>query len=341
MDYDDAHFSFSTVENSHDYSLWRYVEAMPFETCDKEPVSMGEGFTPLILLDTQNPNLYAKCDFYMPTLSFKDRGAVALVALAKKIGVSSVVADSSGNAGTAIAAYAARAGIECTVFVPQNTSDKKIAQIVAHGADIVKVEGTREDTAQAAINFVKSTKSFYASHVFNPFFYEGTKTYFFELYEQLGKMPDGVIVPVGNGTLLLGAYRAFEQMIKWGIISKMPTIYAVQAENCAPIYKSFTKNETQVSEVENKGTAAEGIAIAAPARGEDILAAIRKTAGDIITVNEAEIKTAREQMARMGVYVEITSAANYAAYTKYCKKYADFAAKKIVMPLCGAGIKSN
>ena len=324
-----------------DYSLWRYIGSMPFTQGDQRDITMGEGFTPLIQPDLRNPNLFAKCDYYMPTLSFKDRGAVALIAMAKKLGVTRVVADSSGNAGTAIAAYAARAGIACDVFVPDSTSDKKVKQITAHGAVIHKIPGSREDTAKAAIACVEEQGAFYASHIFNPLFYEGTKTYFFELYEQMETMPDGVIVPVGNGTLLLGAYRAFQQMLDWGTIDKMPVIYAVQAENCSPIEQAFVRGDNTVNPVENKGTLAEGIAIAAPARGEDILAAVRATKGDIITVNEEEIASARDKMAKMGIFVEITSAANYAAYENYCKKYLDFKDKVIVLPLCGAGIKSN
>lgn len=323
------------------YSLWRYIDAMPFEPGDEAAVTMGEGFTPLIRPDLSNPNLWAKCDYYMPTLSFKDRGAATLIAMAKKLGVKHVVADSSGNAGTAIAAYAARAGIGCDVFVPESTSDKKIKQIMAHGANIHKIPGSREDTAKAAIAQVEAQEAFYASHIFNPLFYEGTKTYFFEVYEQLGKLPDGVIVPVGNGTLLLGAYAAFSQLLQWGIIEQMPPIYAVQAENCSPIYAAFANGDLTVTPTENKGTLAEGIAIAAPARGQDILAAVRATGGDIITVTEEQIAAAREKMAQMGIFVEITSAANYAAYENYCAKYGDFADKTIVMPLCGAGIKSN
>jgi len=263
------------------------------------------------------------------------------MAYAKKLGVPKVVCDSSGNAGTSIAAYAARADIACEVYVPEATSEKKIQQIRAHGADVFKIAGSREDTAAAAAKAVLGSGAFYASHVYNPLFYEGTKTYFFEVFEQLGKMPDNFIIPVGNGTLLLGAFRAFEQMMKWGAIKKMPRILAVQAENCAPIYRAWANGDTNVSAAENKGTAAEGIAIAAPARGRDILAAVKATDGDIITVNDEQVQSAREEMAAFGFYVEITAAANYAGYKSFIKKCPNLVEQVHVMPLCGAGIKSS
>lgn len=340
LEYEKKPLDFKSTAISRDHSLWKYIDALPFDENDCwTGITMGEGDTPLILIDE---NLYAKADYYMPTLSFKDRGAAVLIAMAKKLGVESVVADSSGNAGTAIAAYSARARIKCDVFVPASTSDKKIKQIEAHGAAIHKIPGSREDTAKAAIDMVESTNLFYASHIYNPLFWEGTKTYFYEVFEQLnGVMPEAFIIPVGNGTLLMGAYIAFKEMLFWGVIDKIPKILAVQAKNCAPIMKAFVSGKDKVEHCKNTGTLAEGIAIAAPARGAIILKAIRETGGDIIGVSEESIVSARKALAYKGIYVEITSAANYAGYLDYIKKYPELQNKKVVFPLCGAGIKSN
>lgn len=340
LEYDKKPIDFKATAISKDRSLWKYIDALPFEKDDCwRNVTMGEGCTPLVQLDE---NLYAKADYYMPTLSFKDRGAAVLIVMAKKLGVEEVVADSSGNAGTAIAAYGARAGIRCHVFVPASTSEKKIRQIEAHGAEIHKIPGSREDTAKAAIDMVESTNMFYASHIYNPLFWEGTKTYFYEVFEQLDEtMPEAFIIPVGNGTLLMGAYIAFKELLSWGVIDRMPRILAVQAENCAPIKDAYVSNKTIVEPCENKGTLAEGIAIAAPARGAEILKAVRETNGDIIGVGEEDIASARKELAHKGIYVEITSAANYAGYLKYIEKYPDLKSKKVVFPLCGAGLKSS
>lgn len=336
LKYEKKPIDFKKTACSINHSLWKYIDALPFEKEDVwRSVTMGEGGTPLIPI---KKNVYAKADYYMPTLSFKDRGAAVLIAMAKKMGVKQVVADSSGNAGTAISAYSARAGIQCDVFVPASTSEKKIKQIAAYGANLHKIEGSREKTAQTAIEEVENNHIFYASHIYNPLFWEGTKTYIYEVFEQMEKMPDVFIIPVGNGTLLMGAYIAFCELVEWGYIDKMPQILAVQAQNCAPIADAFFENKKTVEACENRGTLAEGIAIAFPARGAEILEAIRATKGDMITVCEEEITKAREELAMQGIYVEITSAANYAAYLKIQDKLKN---KMVIFPLCGAGIKSN
>lgn len=164
-------------------TMWRYKEALPFWDSSSvyEHITLGEGCTPMVPLDSDSSHILLKMDYMMPTLSFKDRGAALLIAKAKEIGVKRVIADSSGNAGTAFAAYANRAGMTCDVYVPANTSPKKLQQIKAHGATVHAIPGSREDTAAAAMEAVEKIQVFYASHVYNPFFYQGTKTYAFEI----------------------------------------------------------------------------------------------------------------------------------------------------------------
>ncbi|MEC0667264.1 threonine synthase [Priestia flexa] len=320
-------------------SLWRYFETMPFTKDSKtwDSVTMGEGQSPLIVLDPMEPSTYVKVDYMMPTLSFKDRGAVVLITKAKELGVSKVIADSSGNAGTAIAAYAARCNIACDIYLSDETSPKKIAQVKAHGATIKEIRGTREDIAAAAQRAVEEENVFYASHVYNPYFYEGTKTYAYEIFEQLKGAPDALIIPVGNGTLLLGAYYGFKELVENGLIERMPKIIAIQAANCAPLVNAYKHDEVTAKPITNEGTLAEGIAIAVPARSKQILEAVRETNGTFIDIQEGEILSAREKLSEKGFYVEVTSAANYAGYLKYEKKSDE----KIIIPLCGAGIKSK
>jgi threonine synthase len=319
-------------------TMWRFIDVLPFENQSTwMSITMGEGGTPLIPIDYSDPNTFVKVDYMMPTLSFKDRGAAVLIAKAKELGVTKVIADSSGNAGTSIAAYAKRAGITCDIFLEEGTSPKKIAQVKAHGANIRAIHGTREDVAAAAQKAVMEEGIFYASHVYNPFFYEGTKTYAYEIWEELKGVPDSLIIPVGNGTLLLGAYYGFKELVELGLIQKAPKLIAVQAENCAPLAKAFIEDKPIAEEVVNQGTLAEGIAIAAPARSEQILDAIRATNGMILTTTEEEIANARSLLARKGFYVEPTTAANYAGYLKY-KSSRD---ERVIIPLCGAGIKTN
>ncbi|ARJ38614.1 threonine synthase [Sporosarcina ureae] len=320
-------------------SIWRYVSSMVGSEylTGWRSITLGEGQTPLLELDESTSNTFIKVDFMMPTLSFKDRGAAVLVTLAKQLGVNKLIVDSSGNAGTAIAAYSAKAGIDCDVYVSVNTSPNKLAQIQAHGANIKTVSGTREDVAIAAQSAVEEEQVFYASHVYNPYFYEGTKTYAYEVYEQLGTVPDTVLIPVGNGTLLLGVYYGFKELLEAKKIDYMPKIIAIQAEKCAPLAKAFESGELTAKSVVNEGTLAEGIAIASPARSKQIVEAVRETDGTFITVSEDEILEARVKLAAKGFYVEITSAINYAGYTKYGNSKDEV----IVIPLCGAGIKSS
>jgi threonine synthase len=322
-------------------SLWRYQEALPMALFGDawQRVTMGEGMTPIVPLDLDR-GLYGKLEYLMPTLSFKDRGAVMLVAYALKMGFSKVLVDSSGNAGTALAAYAARAGIACEIFVPDSTSEKKVKQIQAHQAVVHKIPGPREASAMAAQLAVKRTNAFYASHVYNPIFYQGTKTFVFEIWETWnGLLPDILVLPVGNGTLILGAYIGLLDLKKAGLISKLPQIYGVQATNCNPISHAFKNGDQEVHKIEGKETLAEGIAIADPPRGVDILTAVRKTLGGFIEVSEEEILPAKAGLAAQGMYVEDTAAATYAGALKLKETLSDDI--KIIVPLCGAGLKSS
>lgn len=171
-------------------------------------------------------------DYFMPTLSFKDRGAAVLIAHCKAIGVDRVVQDSSGNAGNAVAAYCAKAGIGCEIFVPEGTSPKKIDMIRAHGTICTVVPGSRDHCADVCREKVEKEGVYYANHVYNPFFYEGTKTYIYEVFEQLGRIPANLVIPVGNGTLFLGAIFALEHLQESGVIDRFPQIIALQSQNC-------------------------------------------------------------------------------------------------------------
>ena len=251
--------------------------------------------------------ILAKAEFESPTSSFKDRGAVMVVAAALDLGATRLVADSSGNAGVAIASYARHAGLPCEVFVASSTPSSKVDRIGATDAVVQLIDGNRGAVATAAIARVESSGAFYASHVWNPWFLEGTKHYVYELVEQLGRWPRVLVLPAGNGTLVLGAWRAFREL------ERAVPIIAVQASACAPIARAFTLGRDEVDPVENEGTVAAGIAIAAPVRGDEILAAVRATGGTFITVTDDEILAAQRELASAGVVVDPTAAAPAAA----------------------------
>ncbi|MFF8608666.1 threonine synthase [Streptomyces sp. NPDC015346] len=326
-------------------SLWRYEEALPLAT-EVPHVTLGEGRTPLVPLTgsatgSATGSVSAKLDFLMPTLSFKDRGAVMLAELARRLsragGVRRVLADSSGNAGTAIAAYCARAGLDCAVYVPEGTSPKKLEQIRAHGALPTLVPGDREATARAARAAADEPGTFYASHVFNPHFLHGTKTYVYELWEELGgRLPDTIVVPVGNGTLLLGAALAVDELYGHGLVETRPPLVAVQAEAVSPLAAAFHAGaDDLLAPAAARPTLAEGIAIPNPPRARQILRAVRASGGTFLTVTEDQLHAAQRDLARRGLFVESTGVACWAAVRAAPRPGLT------VVPLCGAGAKTG
>jgi threonine synthase len=315
---------------------------------------MNEGQTPMLDAGPDLPGMHFKLEFVSPTGSFKDRGAVVLVAAAVHRGAKRLVADSSGNAGSAIAAYAARAGLPCTVFVPQATSAGKRRQIEAYGASLERVPGDRSATMEWANAAVESTGSTYASHVYDPYFFQGTKTFAFEVWEQLGRVPDAMLLPVGNGTLLLGAARGFAELRSAGLTDRLPALIALQSERCAPLAAAFARGLPEAVPVRAESTVAEGIAIARPPRGAQILAAVRESGGCVIAVPEAAIMPAAAELARRGLLVEPTAALVWAAALlirglldrvpvkgEDWQTARELAGGTLVVPLCGSGLKSD
>lgn len=324
--------------------MWRYREAIPLDS-NSPIVSFAEGFTPLLPVEIAGRQVLIKQEQLFPSGSYKDRGASVMISQIKQLGITKVVEDSSGNAGAAVAAYCAAAGIQCDIYVPESTSPSKLAQITRYGATLHKIPGSREDTAQAVMTAAEDT--YYASHSWNPFFFHGTKTFAFEVCEQLGwQAPDTVILPVGNGTLLLGAYIGFSELVKSGIINRVPRFIGVQAQRCAPLFHAFTTHsDTVACAATGEKTMAEGIAIAAPIRGQQILAAVKHTGGEFITVNEMEILASLTAMFQKGHYIEPTSAAAIAGIKKYVEVQREMgtidAHEVIVSAFTGHGLKST
>lgn len=316
-------------------TMWRYREALPIRD-ETNVVSLDEGFTPLIKVEIGGRPVWVKQDQLFSTGSYKDRGAAVLISKAVELGIGRVVEDSSGNAGCAIAAYCARAGIACTIYVPQDTALAKVAQIQWYGADLRRVPGTRQDTADAVLQAAGHT--YYASHSWNPFFFQGTKTFAFEVCEQLGwRAPDVVVLPAGNGTLLLGAYLGFAELQDAGIVRRMPRLIAVQAANCAPLYHAW--RQELPGKVES--TVAEGIAIAHPIRGAQIVEAVRASGGMFLAVSEDEIARALREMAARGFYIEPTSAATIAGVKQVVQAQVSGPDEVIVSVFTGHGLKAT
>lgn len=335
LDYKVPKFDLSLVDKNL-WNIFRYRKFMPLIDDSWKDITLGEGMTPIINF---NEDVLLKMDYYMPTLSFKDRGAAVLIAHCKAIGVDSVVQDSSGNAGNSVAAYCAKANIDCEIFVPEGTSPKKIDMIKAHNASVNVVPGSRDNCADVCRAKVESDGKYYANHVYNPFFYEGTKTYIYEVYEQLQRVPENIFVPLGNGTLFIGIVKALEEFLLSGIIERMPNIVAVQSEYCDPFVKAVERNEIAPAKITPAPTMAEGIAIGVPMRGKEILEFTYKYNIKMITAPEDLILKARAELAANGIYCEHTTAATYAAYLKYCDLHGK--TSDSLIPMCGAGLKSD
>jgi len=317
-------------------TMWRYREAIPIEGEDIDCVD-----EPLCGTIPGEADFYAKVwikqDHLFPSGSYKDRGAAALVSKAVELGVARVVEDSSGNAGAAIAAYCARAGIACAIYVPEATSPAKVAQIEGYGADVYRIPGTREDTARGAFEAAQTT--YYASHSWNPFFFHGTKTFAYEVCEQLGwRAPDAVVLPVGNGTLLLGAAIGFRELCDAGVIARLPRLVGVQAEQCAPLFRAWQEGRDAPQLVQSGDTIAEGIAIADPIRGRQLIAVVRESGGEFLVVGEGEIEASLHAMWRMGFYIEPTSAATIAGLHQYLRRLDGD--EVIVSTFTGHGLKA-
>src|SRR5580658_7909678 len=319
-------------------SLWRYRAALPFQPDD--PITLGEGTTPLLPRTIHGATVHLKCEWLMPTGSFKDRGASVMLSLLRAQGVRAVLEDSSGNGGAAVSAYAAAGGMHATIMAPASTSPAKTVQMRAHGAAVELIPGTRQDTADAAVR--RSDAVFYASHNWQPFFLHGTKTLAYELWEDLDfRAPDNVIVPCGAGSNVLGCEIGFSELLRAGEIDTMPRIFAAQPANCAPIAATFLAgSDTQVP-IEISPTIAEGTAIAQPIRLPEVLGTLRETRGGAVMLSEAEIGAAMLDLARIGIYVEPTSAQAAAAFARLLATGTVRPDQTTVLVLTGSGLKAT
>lgn len=316
--------------------IWRYAGWLP----PVARVSLGEPTTPLVDLSIGGARTLVKLEAAQPTGSFKDRAAAYLVGWLATAGVRHVAEDSSGNAGAALAAYAARAGITCDIYVPASASPGKLTQIAAYGARVIPVEGPRQAAADAAAGAV-ATGVVYATHLWNPYCLAGTATWAFEVVEQLGGAPDAIVMPVGAGTLLLGAARAFERLREAGRIAHVPRIYGAQSTGCAPLAEAFARGATEPWPVTPVANAAEGIMLARPPRGREILRRVRASGGSIVAVGDDELWAALGAMARQGTYIEPTSAVAPAAVAALRGSGEVGPDEQVVVALTGSGLKAG
>jgi len=318
-------------------SLWRYGKAIRLP--EMTFFSMGEGWTPLVPAPWQGREILMKMDFLMPSGSFKDRGVAVMLNYLKQTGVSEILEDSSGNAGSSVATYGAFLGFDSRIFVPANAPVAKQKQMAALGADVVAVAGTRDDVAAAA--HAEADTRFYAGHNLQPYFLEGTKTLAFEIWEQCGfEVPDAIVIPMGQGSNVMGCHIGFNELVRAGAIDRVPRLYGIQAENAAPYYAAWAANSDVPVEIDAKPTIADGIASSKTVRLTEVLAALRETDGASIAVSEEEICSALRLLSEGGFFVEPTTAAGAAGLSRLMADGSIGRDERVILILTGSGLKA-
>lgn len=288
---------------SADPGIWRYRSTFGLPS-DSPLITLGEGNTPLLWAEAFGQRVAFKCEYANPTGSFKDRGTATLISFLRQRGVTQAIEDSSGNAGASFAAYAARAGIRAHLFIPAVASGPKRRQIEAYGATLTLVPGPRQAAARAAQQAARQGM-IYASHAWLPFNLPGYATLAYELWEQMDGEMGAVVLPVGQGGLLLGLARGFQSLIQAGLLRKMPALVGVQVATCAPL---LALAEGRLPESSDAPTLAEGVRVTQPLRAAWVVEAALDSGGRFVSVSEAEILPGRDELARRGFYVEPTSA---------------------------------
>ncbi len=338
-----AALEFSATEDALP-GIWRWWRRLPLHK-ERDIISLGEGSTSCLRLERIGArlgleHLYAKVEYASPTGSFKDRGTTVMLSMVRELGYSNVVDDSSGNAGASLSAYAARAGMRATVFVPASGSPYKMAQIGYYGADVRPTEGTREDVAVAARMYAEETGAYHASHNLSPYFLEGMKTFAYEAADQLPQPIQHIVMPVGSGSLLIGVHRAFDQMLRDGVARAIPRLHCVQALACMPIVAAWQGREWDASEL--RPTVAGGIIVDKPPRGHQVVEGIKASVGVAVAVEERDIVAWQRTLAQEeGLFVEPTSAATFAGLAAIVDQGTIQPDELTLLPLTGFGLKDR
>ena len=326
--------------------MWRYFELMPVRQPDNV-VSLGEGFTPIIRADRLGarlgcPNLLIKDEGVNPTASFKARGLSAAVSKAVELGVTGFTIPSAGNAGGAVAAYAARAGAEAHVFMPKDVPTANREEAEVSGARVVLVDGLISDAGKASRAAAEELGLFDVSTLQEPYRVEGKKTMGYEIAEQLGwNVPDAIVYPTGGGTGIVGIWKAFEEMEALGWLDgRRPRMYCVQAEGCAPIVRAFHEGADHAEPWVGADTVAAGLRVPAAIGDYLILAALRESGGGAVTVSDDEIMTwVRDVAALEGLFMSPEGAATAAALPKLLADGAVSPEETVLLLNTGSGLK--
>jgi len=326
-------------------SVWRYAELLPIVDRNKI-VSLGEGGTSLNKCDRLGGYLglkevYVKNEGENPTGSFKDRGMTVGVTKALEMSMKRVACASTGNTSASLAAYAAKAGLECIVLIPSGkVALGKLVQAIIYGARVIQVKGNFDD-ALRIVEELCMTQPIYLLNSINPYRLEGQKTIAFEIWDQLGgKVPDKVIVPVGNAGNISAIWKGFRELYLMGLINRLPRMIGIQAEGAAPIANMIKMGSSEIKFVEKPETIATAIRIGSPVNWKKAVKAIRESGGLAETVSDEEILSAQKLLARLeGIFVEPASAASIAGLIKLSKNGLVEKDELVVCVATGHGLK--
>jgi len=322
--------------------LWRWRELLPVRKTSSI-VSLGEIETPLVpILRSGGANVLVKDEGRLPTGSFKARGLVMAVAMARELGVKRIAMPTNGNAGAALAAYASRCGIETVILAPQETPEVNIREIAAQGARVYRVNGQIDECGALVGRGAAEGLWYDFSTLKEPYRIEGKKTMGLELAAQLGwELPDAIFYPTGGGTGLIGMWKAFDEMEKLGWIgSKRPRMYAVQASGCAPIVRAFEAGEEHAERWEGAATVAAGIRVPKAVGDFLILRAVRESGGAALAVGDPAILAAVDQCAKKdGLLLCPEGGATLAAYNQAVRDGLVDEEQRVVLFNCATGLK--
>ena len=327
-------------------SLWRFREVLPLPP-STEPVSLGEGGTPLLRAGRFGnkrgiENLWIKDESQNPTQTFKARGMSVAVSMAKYLGATKLAVPSAGNAGGALAAYAARAGLEAHIFMPRDTPRANIIECRELGAHVTLIDGLITDCGAEIARRKQAESWFEMSTLKEPYRLEGKKTLGYELAEQLDwQLPDAILYPTGGGTGLIGMWKAFDEMETLGWIGpKRPRMFSVQASGCAPIVHAFEKGETFASEFPKAQTVASGLRVPKAIGDFLMLKILRESHGGAVTVDDEQmIRMARELGSTEGLFVSPEGGACFAALTSLIQAKQIASHELVVIFNTGSGVK--
>ena len=291
------HYEFEAVRLRDRTDMWRYFDVLPLDS-EEDVVTLGEGITPLLPSRT-HANVFIKDESKNPTRSFKSRGMAAAVSMAKKLGAESLAAPTAGNAGAALAAYGARAGLPVFVAMPRDTPESIVEECRGYGAEVELVAGVITDAAKRVQQFIAENGGFDLSTLKEPYRVEGKKIMGYELLADLGRLPDVILYPTGGGTGLIGMWKAFDEMQRLGWIdARRPRMYSVQSNGCAPIVRAFTQRLETAPEWESPQTSAWGLRVPRAVGDRLMLTALRDSKGGAIAVDEERIDLAAAELRR-------------------------------------------